>query len=243
MDDLSAVQVEVAGAPKVIARRKIRRAVLAEPAEASTGARPDLRLIRVRRRLTSALQTVWTMPVTRFSNCQLALPDGSVRTALDVLATPLTHPPQLRREDLYVDTSSGKIVSGQAYFFSSRQPVERTIDLNGGILAPGFIDAQINGAYGVDFSVYDEGDVKYLCELDEVSRRIVETGTTSFVPTIITQRRDLYAQVSLPRRTTKADLLTVKQVLPLLSPRSTPRSAHVLGYHAEGPSSECALYR
>ncbi|KAL8284003.1 hypothetical protein RQP46_005116 [Phenoliferia psychrophenolica] len=141
------------------------------------------------------------MPITRFTNCQLACPDGS-----------------LRREDLFIDTESGKIVSGQAYFYSSRLPVERTIDLHGGILAPGFIDAQINGAYGVDFSIYDEGDVKYLSELDEVSKRIVETGTTSYVPTIITQRRDLYPQL-----------------LPLLKPRSTPLSAHVLGYHAEGP--------
>lgn len=103
---------------------------------------------------------------------------------------------QLRHEDLYIE--GGKIISGQEYFYSARKPVEHIVDLHGGILAPGFIEAQINGAYGVDFSIYDEGDVKYLSELDSVSKEIVETGTTSYVPTIITQRGDLYPQVRLP---------------------------------------------
>ncbi|ORY85960.1 hypothetical protein BCR35DRAFT_277635 [Leucosporidium creatinivorum] len=141
------------------------------------------------------------MGITRFTNCSLALPDGS-----------------LRRSDLFIDTDSGKIISGQAHFFSTRQPVDRTIHLQGNILAPGYIDAQINGAFGVDFSSIDEGDATYLKRLNEVSRRIVETGTTSYVPTIITQRKELY-----------------QKLLPLLRPRSAPDGAHVLGYHAEGP--------
>lgn len=65
----------------------------------------------------------------------------------------------------------------------------------GAILAPGLIDAQINGAYGVDFSCY-ESDAGYVKDLNTLSRRIVGTGTTSYVPTIITQRKELYPTVS-----------------------------------------------
>ena len=60
---------------------------------------------------------------------------------------------------------------------------------------------QINGAYGVDFSELaieeqDGGEGKYVQGLETVMRRIVETGCTSFVPTIITQKEELYAKVS-----------------------------------------------
>lgn len=74
--------------------------------------------------------------------------------------------------------------------------MDRIVDLQGNILAPGYIDAQINGAYGVDFSCHDEGDAGYIKALNKVSTTITETGTTSYVPTIITQRRELYRTVS-----------------------------------------------
>ncbi|KAI5475092.1 Metallo-dependent hydrolase [Pseudohyphozyma bogoriensis] len=140
------------------------------------------------------------MSIIRFTNCQLALPDGS-----------------LRRDDLFIDATAGKLISGQQYFYNARKAVSRVIDLQGAILAPGFIDAQINGAYSKDFSVFEGEEEKYLEDLDEVSRRIVETGTTAYVPTVITQRPDMYPKI-----------------LPLLKPRSINNGAHVLGYHAEG---------
>jgi len=50
-----------------------------------------------------------------------------------------------------------------------------------GVLAPGFIDLQVNGAAGVDFlSCRTEGDVA------RVRRYLASTGTTTFVPTLIT---------------------------------------------------------
>jgi N-acetylglucosamine-6-phosphate deacetylase len=62
------------------------------------------------------------------------------------------------------------------------------------------IDVQINGAYGIDFSEIDlndpEAEAKYTEGLDEVARRLVEMGTTSFVPTVITQEERLYRRVS-----------------------------------------------
>ena len=45
----------------------------------------------------------------------------------------------------------------------------------------------------------DGGEQRYLRGLDKVAKRILETGCTSFVPTIITQKEELYAKVSRPR--------------------------------------------
>lgn len=46
--------------------------------------------------------------------------------------------------------------------------------------SPGFIDLQLNGAYGFDFSVYeDEGSYKRGMQM--VAERIIETGVTSYV--------------------------------------------------------------
>jgi N-acetylglucosamine-6-phosphate deacetylase len=106
---------------------------------------------------------------------------------------------QAIKADLFISPSSGHIISGQSSFFSSRRPPARTIDLGGNILSPGLIDVQINGAYGIDFSEIDlndpEAERKYTEGLDEVARRLVEMGTTSFVPTVITQEERLYRRV------------------------------------------------
>lgn len=47
------------------------------------------------------------------------------------------------------------------------------------------IDIQINGAYGFDFSVYEGDDQAYQSGLRDVAERIVETGVTAFVVTIL----------------------------------------------------------
>ena len=41
-----------------------------------------------------------------------------------------------------------------------------------------------------------DAERKYTEGLDEVARRLVEMGTTSFVPTVITQEERLYRKVS-----------------------------------------------
>ena len=53
--------------------------------------------------------------------------------------------------------------------------------MGGNIVSPGFIDTQINGAYGFDFSVYDGDMDAYRRGLNTVAERIVETGVTSYV--------------------------------------------------------------
>jgi N-acetylglucosamine-6-phosphate deacetylase len=77
-----------------------------------------------------------------------------------------------------------------------------------GVLAPGLIDLQVNGCFGVDFATDDDWS--------EAVRRLPETGVTSFLPTFITARLDELV----------AGLRHVPDGLP---------GARVLGVHVEGP--------
>ncbi|KAF8891794.1 Metallo-dependent hydrolase [Infundibulicybe gibba] len=131
-----------------------------------------------------------------FTNCLLPLEDGS-----------------LVEKDLWIDERRGVILDAQQTFFLRKERPDRLIDLGGNILSPGFIDIQINGAYGFDFSVYDGDDEAYRNGMKMIAERIIETGVTSY-----TQERSLYPKL-----------------LQLLRPFSTPTSATLLGWHAEGP--------
>ncbi|KAH8828360.1 Metallo-dependent hydrolase [Flagelloscypha sp. PMI_526] len=142
-----------------------------------------------------------TNDLVRFTNCLLAREDGS-----------------LVRQDLWFDQAKGIIVDAQATFFQKKQRPDTTIDLGGNILSPGFLDIQINGAYGFDFSEFNGDEQGYRQNLEMVARRIVQTGVTALVPTIITQDQSLYPTL-----------------LRLLRPLSPPNSATLLGWHAEGP--------
>ncbi|KAI0827641.1 Metallo-dependent hydrolase [Trametes gibbosa] len=124
----------------------------------------------------------------------------------------------LVQKDLWIDERRGIILDSQRTFFQRKERPDRVIDLGGNILSPGFIDIQINGAYNFDFSVYEGDDEAYRTGLRRVAQNIVETGVTSLLPTIITQEKSLYPKL-----------------LHLLRPYSAPRSATLLGWHAEGP--------
>ncbi len=80
------------------------------------------------------------------------------------------------------------------------------------IAAPGFVDLQVNGAFGVDFTATPE-------RAGEVARRLPATGVTSFLPTIISQPRERY-----PRA-----------LEALRSISTAPGAARSLGVHLEGP--------
>lgn len=134
--------------------------------------------------MPTSTETAPPQQLLRFTNCLALLPDGNLAS------DPTTY-------SLHVDPASGRIVDGQSAFFDAKTAFTSTIDLEGDYLVPGFIDVQINGGYGVDFSEFTEGEgEKYLAGLDEFSKRILETGVTSFVPTIITQHAEKYRQVS-----------------------------------------------
>ncbi|KAF8633257.1 hypothetical protein AX17_004433 [Amanita inopinata Kibby_2008] len=136
-----------------------------------------------------------------FTNCLLPQEDGT-----------------LVEKDLWVDQRRGVILDAQKTFYWRRERPDTIIDVGGNILSPGYIDLQLNGGYGFDFSVYEGDDEAYRNGLKMVAERIVETGVTSLVPTVITQDKTLYPKL-----------------LQLLRPFSTPTSATFLGWHAEGP--------
>src|SRR5438874_7446553 len=58
-------------------------------------------------------------------------------------------------------------------------PEARRLEAGGLLLAPGFIDIQINGAFGRDFTA-DPATIW------EVGARLPEFGVTAFLPTVIT---------------------------------------------------------
>jgi N-acetylglucosamine-6-phosphate deacetylase len=59
-----------------------------------------------------------------------------------------------------------------------------TKDLQGAILAPGFIDIQLNGCGGVQFN--DSLDALSIETLEHMQRTNLQTGCTSYLPTLIT---------------------------------------------------------
>lgn len=80
----------------------------------------------------------------------------------------------------------------------------------------GFIDLQINGYHGIDFSASDLTE-EAICKAFEA---IVASGTVGFLPTVITSSPDVYAQ-NLPMLARVMD--------------STSIGKHALGIHLEGP--------
>lgn len=103
---------------------------------------------------------------------------------------------KLVADDIWVDIEKGKIVDAQAFFYNGFMP-ERTVDLERRILAPGFIDAQLNGAFGFDFSeVPASGDIlEYQKGLQATNRGLVQTGVTSYIATMTSQESAVYHQV------------------------------------------------
>lgn len=92
-------------------------------------------------------------------------------------------------------------------------PGAEVTDLGGGILAPGFIDLQVNGGGGALFN--DTPDVPTLRRIAEAHRRF---GTTGMLPTVITDSPDKRASAVAAVRAALAE--------------GVPG---VLGVHLEGP--------
>lgn len=143
--------------------------------------------------------------ITKFTNCRLCRGD------------------RLEIGDLWVSSTTGTILSGQTTFFDSQALPDRVIDLGGRIVAPGLIDVQLNGAFGFNFSTLPENAPggSYAKCLADVNRQLISTGVTSYLPTLTSQKSQLY-----------------RQVLPHLRQRSSwaaDQGAEPLGAHVEGP--------
>jgi N-acetylglucosamine-6-phosphate deacetylase len=116
--------------------------------------------------------------VVKFTNCML------------VKGADLVH------EDLWVSSVTGKILNGQEILYGHLTAPDDIIDLGGRILSPGLIDVQLNGAYGFDFSVIPEdGSIAYSKGVQQVNRNLVKGGVTSYLPTLTSQRPEIYHKV------------------------------------------------
>lgn len=128
----------------------------------------------------------------------------------------------LVEEDLWISSITGKILHSQEVFYSHQVVPDEVIDLQGKILAPGMIDVQFNGAFGYDFSTIPEDMSEYTKGLRRLNRNLVRTGVTSYLPTIPSNKAEVY-----------------HKALPVLGPSGHGRQAgegsESLGAHCEGP--------
>ena len=91
---------------------------------------------------------------------------------------------------------------------SGPPPRPADVALPDGVLAPGLVDLQINGYYGVEFQIPDE------VSWASVAARLPETGATAFLPTMITA----------PVAELAAALRTAASFLPRLAARRRRRA-------------------
>ncbi|WP_313410305.1 N-acetylglucosamine-6-phosphate deacetylase [Aeromicrobium sp.] len=121
--------------------------------------------------------------------------------------------------DLGVDLEPGwvEIDEGMIVASGTGEPPRAPDEHHDGILAPGLIDAQINGAYGADFAAATSGD------WDRIVDGLAATGVTAIAPTFITAPvEDLVEQLREFRRQ-RARLA------------GRPGATRLLGAHVEGP--------
>lgn len=140
---------------------------------------------------------------------------------------------KLVKEDFWV--KGNKIIDPQCRFWDAQkegtlEPEDLVIDAKGSIIAPGYLDIQINGAFGVDFS-----DPEVTAEdLHFVAANLVRYGVTGFLPTVVSSHPEVYRKVLPILRPTSNDAgsddaATVTGKVP------QPRGAINLGIHVEGP--------
>jgi len=111
--------------------------------------------------------------------------------------------------DGWIEVDGGVILSAGR----GTPPHSATTELGHGILSPGLIDAQCNGAFGHDLSTADADGWA------ELVRRMPSTGVTAFVPTLVTD--EVAAMIAATERYHSA--------------RETALGARMLGLHYEGP--------
>ena len=120
-----------------------------------------------------------SLRITKFTNCRL------VRNG------------KLVQGDLWINTSTGRIVDAQKTFYADQTLPDRVIDLKGRILAPGFIDVQFNGAFTFDLSWPPaDGDMtSFKKGLQAMNRGLIKTGVTSYLATMTSQSSGVYRKV------------------------------------------------
>lgn len=118
------------------------------------------------------------------------------------------------KEDFWV--RNGKIENPEHIFYVEQVDADVIVNCDNGLIAPGFIDIQVNGGWGVDFS-YDTENVA--AGVRKVAKELLAHGVTSFCPTMVTSDKKKY-----------------NKILPEI--KKTPGGKHgatILGLHLEGP--------
>lgn len=133
----------------------------------------------------------------------------ALKSRLLVSKTSVIRHGQVWREGIFKEESlwfrDGKIIAAETH-------ADEEIDAEGSYVTPGFIDLQVNGAFGVDVTSQPE-------KLGEISLQLPKFGVTSFLATVVTSSEVHY-----------------KHVLPILNNAlSNLQGAKCLGIHLEGP--------
>lgn len=120
--------------------------------------------------------------------------------------------------DLYIDTRTGKIVDAPASTHGIK-----VIDLKGKIVAPGYIDIQNNGIYGLNFSALNEKSSevevgRFKAFYRDVMAKYLQTGVTALCPTVTSNFPEVY-----------------RKVLPIYKKSRSSKMSDSLGAHLEGP--------
>ena len=86
---------------------------------------------------------------------------------------------EIIKDDLWV--RRGKIINPEPLFFEEKIGPTEVIDCGGALIAPGLIDLQINGGFGVDFSkdMKDEKSVQQC--IRTVARKLLAHGKLFFI--------------------------------------------------------------
>lgn len=89
---------------------------------------------------------------------------------------------------LIINNATGQIVDNIGYVSTD------AIDLNGAIIAPGFIELQTNGLRGFHFTHFEDA-LQYANALNTVARYLPSTGVTGFYVTIPTVASEEFKKV------------------------------------------------
>lgn len=122
----------------------------------------------------------------------------------------------LKDGDVWV--RNGLVLDPMKLFFEEKKSATVTYDCHGLIASPGFIDLQINGACGYDFSSFSSpSEVRK--GLETVSKVLLQHGVTGYCPTVVTSSKEYY-----------------QKFLPLMETSDGGKhGAAILGLHLEGP--------
>lgn len=125
-----------------------------------------------------------------------------------------------QNSELYVDVENGIFVDFQTY---SQAQTHEVVDLKGQIVAPGYIDIQNNGVYGVNFSLLktDATEIQrsiFEARYRDVMAKYLRTGVTAMCPTMTSTKSEIY-----------------HHMVPIFHKSRNSYCTDSLGAHLEGP--------